>query len=179
MGREGENLAPGAGEPSSAVDAYKASGTAVGGLHGEHDCRSGTKGQPPLVFPRAERLPGEECGASKTRCTQVCIRWCATWHTSAPSGLVRPRPCFPPWPASSDTDSCEGMNVAAAGQRETQETAHTKYQVLVSRVTVLVVRLVPAFIVLVLILIPLKGIEDVKRVPWFIVDLRNVSLARE
>jgi hypothetical protein len=65
MGREGENLVPGAGEPPSAVDAYKASDTAVGGLHGGHDCRSGTKGQPPLAFPRVSGPPGEGCGASE------------------------------------------------------------------------------------------------------------------
>src|SRR3546814_17222882 len=29
----------------------RASGAAFGGLHGGPDCRSGTKGQPPLVFP--------------------------------------------------------------------------------------------------------------------------------
>jgi hypothetical protein len=89
MGREGENLAPGAGEPPSAVDDYKASGAAVGGLHGGHDCRSGTKGQLPLVFPAPAGLRGEGCGASKTLCTQACIRWCATWHISAPSRVVR------------------------------------------------------------------------------------------
>jgi hypothetical protein len=65
MGRESENLAPGAGEPPSAADTHKVSGAAVGGLHGEHDCRSGTKGQPPLVFPCADRSPGEGCGASE------------------------------------------------------------------------------------------------------------------
>lgn len=36
----------------SAVDAHRASGTALGGLHGRQDCRSGTKGRWPLVFPR-------------------------------------------------------------------------------------------------------------------------------
>lgn len=58
MGRESENLAPGAGEPPSAVGAYKASGTAIGGLNGGPDCRSGTKGQPPLVFPVLAGLRG-------------------------------------------------------------------------------------------------------------------------
>jgi len=76
MGREGENLAPGAGEPPSAVDAYKASGTAVGGLHGGHDCRSGTKGQPPLVFPRAAGLRGRAAApaglAARKRASLVC-----------------------------------------------------------------------------------------------------------
>ena len=64
MGREGENLTTGAGEPPSAAGAHKASGAALGGLHGWSDCRSGTKGQPPLVFPRADRPPGEGIGAS-------------------------------------------------------------------------------------------------------------------
>ena len=73
MGRAGENLAPGAGEPPSAADTRKGSGAAVGGLHGGHDCRSGTKGQPPLVFP-APQPPEEGYGASKARCTQACIR---------------------------------------------------------------------------------------------------------
>ena len=74
MGREGENLAPGAGEPPSAADTHKVSGAAVGGLHGEHDCRSGTKGQTPSVFPRAGGPPGEGGGANKPCCTQACIR---------------------------------------------------------------------------------------------------------
>ncbi|VVT31630.1 Ribbon-helix-helix protein, copG family (fragment) [Sphingomonas aurantiaca] len=67
MGREGENLTTGAGEPPSAADAYKASGAALGGLHGWSDCRSGTKGQPPLAFPRAGGPPGEGCGADEQR----------------------------------------------------------------------------------------------------------------
>lgn len=67
MGREGENLAPGAGDPPSAADTHKVSGAAVGGLHGGHDCRSGTKGQPPLVFPRAGGPPGEGSGANGSR----------------------------------------------------------------------------------------------------------------
>jgi hypothetical protein len=58
MEREGENLTTGAGEPPSAADAYRASGAALGGLHGWSDCRSGTKGQPPLVFPCARGPAG-------------------------------------------------------------------------------------------------------------------------
>ena len=51
MGREGENLPLARASGLSAVDASKASGAALGGLHGRQDCRSGTKGQPPLMFP--------------------------------------------------------------------------------------------------------------------------------
>jgi hypothetical protein len=65
MGREGENLAPGAGEPPSAVDAYKASGAAVGGLHGGPDCRSGTKGQPPWCSLAPAGLRGRDAAPAK------------------------------------------------------------------------------------------------------------------
>ncbi len=81
MGREGENLTTGAGEPPSAAGAYRASGAVLGGLHGGSDCRSGTKGQPPLVFPRAGGPPGEGCGADGCALRLGRVHRCATWHT--------------------------------------------------------------------------------------------------
>ena len=73
MGREGENLALGAGEPPSAADAHRASGAAVGGLHGGPDCRSGTKGQPPLVFPGTGLASGggQRAHQAAPRCERV------------------------------------------------------------------------------------------------------------
>lgn len=53
MEEEGENLTTGAGEPPSAADAYRVSRAALGGILGWSDCRSGTKGQPPLAFRHA------------------------------------------------------------------------------------------------------------------------------
>jgi hypothetical protein len=59
MGREGENLASGAGEPPSAADAPQGVGCRVWRITRGPDCRSGTKGQPPLVFPGTGLASGE------------------------------------------------------------------------------------------------------------------------
>lgn len=61
----------------SAADARRASGAALGGLHGGPDCRSGTKGQPPLVFPLRRRASGrgprrERVYAAPLACRRVC-----------------------------------------------------------------------------------------------------------
>ena len=70
MEREGENLTTGAGEPPSAADAYRAS-AALGGLLGWSDCRSGTKGQPPLVFPQHRSSSG---GGHRRQQVDVALR---------------------------------------------------------------------------------------------------------
>ena len=81
MGREGENLAPGAGEPPSAAGAH-ASGAALGGQHGGVYFPSGTKGQQPLVFPALAGLRGRAAALGK---------WCRA-HRAAATGV----PCGTP-----------------------------------------------------------------------------------
>jgi hypothetical protein len=58
MGREGENLPLARASRLSAADADKASGAALGGLHGRLIVVRERKGQQPLVFPCAIRLRG-------------------------------------------------------------------------------------------------------------------------
>jgi hypothetical protein len=43
----------------------EAAGAALGGPHGAVDFASGTKGQPPLVFPADKRPPGEGAAANR------------------------------------------------------------------------------------------------------------------
>src|SRR3546814_1989758 len=53
----------------------RASGAAFGGLHGGPDCRSGTKGQPPLVFPgRSEEHTSELQSLMRISYAVFCLK---------------------------------------------------------------------------------------------------------
>jgi hypothetical protein len=78
MGREGENLASGAGEPPSAADAPQGVGCRVWRITRGPDCRSGTKGQPPLVFPGTGLAWRAACPTSCATLQRV-IMGCATY----------------------------------------------------------------------------------------------------
>jgi len=77
MGREGENLPLARASGLSAVDASKASGAALGGLHGRQDCRSGTKGQRPWCSLSASGLG--RLGGTR----EALARWRASALTSS------------------------------------------------------------------------------------------------
>jgi hypothetical protein len=81
MGREGENLPLARASRPSVVDAPKGVGCHAWRITRAVDCRSGTKGQPPLVFPRAGGPPGEGRGANRLSPRLGRVHRCATWHT--------------------------------------------------------------------------------------------------
>src|SRR3546814_8778520 len=71
-GEGGRESGPWRGRAALARPApQRASGAALGGLHGGPDCRSGTKGQPPLVFPRAGGPLGEGRGATRSNAVRI------------------------------------------------------------------------------------------------------------
>ena len=65
MGREGENLPLARASRPSVAGALQGVGRHTWRITRAVDCRSGTKGQAPLVFPRADWPPGEGSGASE------------------------------------------------------------------------------------------------------------------
>ena len=73
MGRESENLPLARASRPSVADTLLGVGCHAWRITRTVDCRSGTKGQPPLVFPGADGPPGEGCGAHR-----LTPRDCAT-----------------------------------------------------------------------------------------------------
>ena len=77
MGREGENRPLARASRPSVADALQGVECHAWRITRAVDCRSGTKGQPPLVFPGAGWPPGEGSGANgltprPRRFDQVC-----------------------------------------------------------------------------------------------------------
>ena len=62
MGREGENLPLARASRPSVADALQGVGCQAWRITRAVDCRSGTKGQPPLAFPNSGAARKRVCG---------------------------------------------------------------------------------------------------------------------